>query len=1021
MENKFIKTIWLLKHHVFRSVPGVLKFITLMLIAGILSTFYCHSQEPAKRTITGKVTFAEDNQPVPGANIIIKGTTTGTVTGVNGDFSIDVRSGDVLVISFLGYNDKEITVNEQTYLNISLVEEVTKLDEVVVIGYGQMKRSDLSSAQVSISSDEILKSNATTLEQVLQGRAAGVYVSTNSGQPGGSISVNIRGISSIANSTEPMYVIDGVQILAETGSSSNPLAGINPDDIESMQILQGPSATAIYGSRAANGVIVITTKRGSEGQVKISYSGMYSIQDMPELLPTMSLSEYAAYQNELADARGWERSAEYLDPSVFGEGTNWQKELFQRAPIQKHQISLSGGNVNTRYYLSAGYFNQEGIAIGSGFDRYSFRLNLDNTPRKWLKLGTNIMASQTNEVITVTNSENDLINVAISQSPAVAVRNPDGSWGGPSTTQFMISNPVALAQINDHSLRRIFGMGGIFAEINLIKGLKLRTDLNGNIYFGKKFDFEPGYEFSGYIKEQEQARSTRSLDNSTEWSLNTLLEYNTQIGKHNINVMASHEAREKLWESLSGARQGFITNTIEELNSGDITTSEAYSGKGDWAMESFFGRLYYIFDERYIIHGTLRADGSPNFGENKRWGYFPAISLAWRISKESFMQNVSQVDNLKLRLEYGVSGNQNSGSATYFATMRTGTTPWGTGYLPNNYSNPDFQWEETKAYNAGLDVNLFRNRIEFIADFYLRETDNLMMQIPLPAYLGTEGSGSVQAPWVNIGAMENRGFGITLNTVNIENPLKWESGFTFSLDKNKLTKLYTENSIIDRSPWFMGNFISRSEINEPVWQFYGYKADGLFLDTLEIRNHAVQSSTGLIDENQGTWVGDIKFINMNNDSIIDDEDRTNIGSPWPKFSFGFNNTFTYKNFVLYIAINGIYGNKIFNYVRYKNENPNGSGPGSGYLKAVADFARVSTDANGEPILLNPETKIPRVTSTDPNANNRPSDQFVEDGSFIRFKNIQLSYSIPEKVLSKIPINGIMVSASVQNAFTFTKY
>ena len=369
-------------------------------------------------------------------------------------------------------------------------------------------------------------------------------------------------------------------------------------------------------------------------------------------------------------------------------------------------------------------------------------------------------------------------------------------------------------------------------------------------------------------------------------------------------------------------------------------------------------------------------------------------------------------------MEYGLF---DSDHATYFATMRTGTTPWGTGYLPNNYSNPDFQWEETKAYNAGMDINLFRNRVEFIADFYLRETDNLMMQIPLPAYLGTEGSGSVQAPWVNIGAMQNRGFGITLNTVNIERPLTWESGFTFSLDRNKLTKLYTENSIIDRSPWFMGNFISRSEINTPVWQFYGYKADGLFLDTLEIRNHAVQSSTGLIDENQGTWVGDIKFINMNDDSIIDDEDRTNIGSPWPKFSFGFNNTLTYKNFILYIAINGIYGNKIFNYVRYKNENPNGSGPGSGYLKAVADFARVSTDANGEPILLNPKTKIPRVTSTDPNANNRPSDQFVEDGSFIRFKNIQLSYRIPEKVLSKIPINRIMLTASVRNAFTLTKY
>ncbi len=1025
MRKKHKKTVWSLNHHVLRSVFSILKFTAIMFAAFSLNLLcsYAQAVQPSGHLLSGRIISAENGEPVPGANIIIKGTTTGTVTDIAGNFSIAVNPEDILVISFIGHITQEIEVGSKTQLDISLKEDITRLDEVVVIGYGSMKRSDLSSAQVSVSSEEIMNSRATTVEQVLQGRAAGVYVTQNSGEPGGGISVNIRGINSISGSTEPMYVVDGVQIMGKTGRATNTLSSINPNDIESMQILQGPTATAIYGSRAGNGVIVITTKRGKSGETKISYNGTYAIQDEPDFIPVLNLREYAEYvntYNSITGALG--EIPEFQDPSVLGEGTNWQGELFNRAPLFKHQLSVNGGNEKTNFYLSGEYFKQDGVIIESGFDRYSIRLNIDNQTRDWLKIGSNIMLSQTKQKRTI--SENDILNLALQQAPDVVVQNPDGSWGGPHETQYMNTNPVALAKITDDTERKIFSMGGLYADITPLKGLKFRTALNGNFEFTNRYKYDPSYRFDGFVKETNM--SERKTNNNTGWNFLALLEYGTKLGKHDIKAMVSHEAQESKWENVDGSRQGFLSNTIRELSAGDATTSAANSGKGSWAMESYFGRLNYMYNDRYILQATFRADGSPNFGENNRWGYFPAASVAWKISEESFMENLTWIDNFKLRFEYGITGNQNSGGPTYYSTLSSYPTIWGTGFLTYNLSNPDFQWEETHTTNLGLDINMFGNRVEFIVDAYLKNTDNLMMQVSYPYYLSTsveDFSASIKPPWMNVGAMENRGIGFTLNTVNMERPFFWKTGITVSIDRNKLTKLYGETNYVDRTRGDIG-LVARSVVGEPLWQYYVYSWDGLFTDTLDILAHPWQNANEIIDEDVGSWPGDIRFKNLNGDTLLDADDRGFFGNPWPKFIFGLNNTFRYKNLELYIAINCVYGNDLFNWGRYKNGKVFGGGPGYGwgYLSSVKNYARVLYDENGAPYVENPGTDVPRIhAGHDPNANYRSSDMWIEDGSYLRIKNIQLSYSIPNKLMSKLPVKNLRLSAGIQNLYTFTRY
>ncbi|GGZ31260.1 SusC/RagA family TonB-linked outer membrane protein [Echinicola pacifica] len=990
----------------------------------------------AQVTVTGKVSSAKGGEAIPGVSILIKGTTKGVTTNLEGNYTITVNSEDELIYRSLGYATQEATVGNQSVINISLEEDVSNLDEFVVVGYGTMKKADMTSAHVTVSADAIEKTVNTTLEQAIQGRAAGVYVTKNTGAPGGGLSVNIRGVNSIGGSNEPLYVVDGVQIQPNTvsygpTSSTNPLAGLNPSDIESMEILQGPSATAIYGSRATNGVVLITTKRGKAGQTNINYTYLYSLQDKPEELDVMNLRQYAEMTNTIRELTGGSSPAAFLDPSLLGEGTDWQDALFKTAALNKHALSLSGGNEATKYYLSGEYFNQEGVAQGSGFERYSLRLNLDNDVRDWLTIGVNLALSETDEQLATSSS--DIINNAIQMAPNIPVQNPDGSWGGAdglngSSLQFTPPNPIALANLLDRSFKRRGALGGINVNIRVMEGLTFTSQLNGNINYANGTFWTPTYTL-GSVRNDVNSLSNKA-ENSFYWNWSQTLTYNKTIDKHDFTAMFTHEAQESNWQSIEGSRQNFTSNDLPVLGLGSSQGATNAGNKNQWAMESYLGRLNYIYDDRYIILAALRADGSANFGPENRWGYFPSISAAWRASEENFMKGIEQIDELKIRLETGLTGNQGSANAIYAPLSSPSVpTPWGGGFLVTRYGNPELAWEETQTYNLGFNLNMFNNRLQIEGDIYKKVTDNLLLPNPLPWYMGTEGEGSIGTPTVNIGALENSGYAFTINTINIDNrasTFRWTSNFNFSGFKTEVTKFYSESAFIDRTAWYMNDFTQRAVVGRSPWLFYGYEYEGIFQSVEEIEGSAIPADNNgqrLPISEDDIWVGDVKYKDQNGDNIIDERDQTFIGNPWPKFTFGTTQTLEYKGFKLDILLLGALGADVFNYSRFYNTNPNNINLGRNLLVETFEYARVETDDDGNPYLANPNTDIPRITVSDPNGNgNRISDRFVEDGSYIRLKNINLSYEFNKQILGwQNVIRGARLSFGMQNVATWTKY
>lgn len=1017
--------------------------------------------QPAARQITGTVIAADDNNPIPGANIVIKGSQTGTVTDLEGKFSLVAADEDVLVITFIGYAPQEVKVGRQTSVNIRLITEVTKLDEVVVVGYGTMKRSDLTSAVVSIGADEIKQTVGSSFDQALQGRAAGVFVTQNTGAPGGGVSVRIRGIHTLRENNEPLYVIDGVQVEGHTGditynnSIGNILSTINPADIVDMQILKDASATAIYGSRAANGVIIITTRKGKAGESKISYEGSYGIQQLPYYIPTMNLREFAEYRNSKQAVLGHGSRPEWQDPSILGEGTNWQQELFRNAPMQSHLISVYGGSDKTTFAISGGYFDQDGIATGSNFKRLNVKLSVENNARDWLKIGTNILANQSKQVITV--EDQGVISTALEQTPDVLVKNPDGSWAGPESNIYgtYVTNPIAIAMLKENERKNSQVMANAYIDITFFKDFVLRNEVATNIYYANSYSFTPTYEFGEYVK-NVIASSSRGVNNGLYWSFYTSLRYSHRFfEKHDLAVMALHEAIENRWEGISGSRTNFFTNAIHELDAGDSETAKNGGFKGSSAQESYLGRLNYTFADKYLLQVTVRADGSAKFGPDKRWGVFPSFSLAWKIGDEAFLDNIEQINNLKLRFSWGLIGNSSSPDYAYGSPLGNRSTVWGTGVLPQRLSNPDIQWEATRETNIGLDLYMFNNRIEFIAEAYKKNTDNLLLPLPLPAYAGVVGgdyTGAIEPPYVNIGAMENKGIEFTLNTVNVERGgFQWQTGLVFTLYRNKVLELTTDNAVVDG---MMGtSLITRSQVGNPVGMFYGYVVEGMF-NTEEDFYRKDASGNFVLDDFGNkvlvalpvdassvsvsrVWVGDYKFKDVNQDSVIDENDRAFIGDPNPGFSFGFNTRLSYKNFDLSVNLTGTYGNKIYNWTRMRFEDPNTN---LGVFRSVKDYARIGVydpdltavdPATGETIpadqiagnvyIMNEGTDIPRLTNYSANANNRISDRFVEDGSYLRIRNIVLGYRIPANITGKIKMESVRLYVNIQNLHTFSRY
>lgn len=997
-----------------------------------------------KVNVSGTVTDASNGEAISFGTVQVKGTGDGTLTDIDGNYKISVNTGATLVFSYVGYKAQELKVTRGGTLNVRLAVD-NKLDEVIVVGYGTMKRSDLTGSVSSIGEEQIKQGVNTSLEQAMQGRIAGVNVTQNSGAPGGGISVQIRGINSLSGN-EPLYVVDGIAMSGQTSSNTSVLAGINPDDITNIEVLKDASATAIYGSRASNGVVLITTKRGQEGKASVDYHGYVGWQQIPSFLKVMDLPQYADFYNVRAQIQGWGTREDYKHPELLTKGTDWQDELFRTAFMQNHNVSVNGGTKDLHYNISGGYLDQDGVGIGSGFKRASFRANFDTNITSWLQIGTNVSYANTKQKITFT--ESNIISTALSQFPDVAPRNPDGTYGVPEVNDFATyySNPIFEANMKENKTNNYQLDYNAFANIMPVKGLSVRIEYGGNRGWGNTYYFVPQFSYGSIIVESQSTR-TKSLSKYNSFKQYATYDRDLWEG-HHFQVMVGHEAQWGNWESLSGTRKNYISDALHSLNVGDASTATNSGDDGtQWSIESYFGRLNYNMYDRYLLTATLRADGSSSFGPNNHWGWFPSAAVAWRINNESFMKNIGWLSNLKLRLGWGHVGNQSSASYAYGAVMANTATAWGTGYYPGNFANLNLKWESTNSWNLGLDFAALNNRIEFIVDAYHKKTDNLLMQASLPSYVINNDWMGMTAPWVNTGAIKNKGIEFTLNTVNISNKdWQWRTGATLSINRNELTKLNSEGSTI--SGTISSNTFTLSEIGGPVGRFYGYKVIGMFKNEsdfyqkndqgeflLDASGNRVPVARPVDTEGNlqpiaqnSVWVGDYIFQDVNGDGKITEADRTYIGNPNPDFTFGLNNVIKYKDFELSFFLNGSVGGDIYNLVRQEHTDTQGYG---NKMSDVANYARLGMyDPNGSAAdvtnvyVTNASTaSVQRISAagTSLNDNNRVSDRFVEDGSYLRLKTLSLAWNLPKRWLNAAKLDWVQVYGNIQNLFTICGY
>lgn len=1000
-------------------------------------------------------TVSDQTGPVIGASVIEKGTTNGTMTDNDGRFTLTVSKGAVIEISSIGYKTQEITVGAQTNFTVTLSEDNEFLDEVVVVGYGSMKKSDLAGASVSMKESDLKGSIISSLDQSLQGRAAGVTAVTTSGAPGSSSSIRVRGQATINANAEPLYVIDGVIVQGggNTGadfglgdalgngkvSTISPLSTINPADIVSMEILKDASATAIYGAQGANGVVLITTKHGKSGEAKFSYDGMVAMSRQAVRLNMMNLREYAQYYNEMVEEGDiYETNPYYATPSLLGKGTNWQDEIFRTAWQHQHQLSAQGGSDKVQYYVSGSYMDQQGTIIGSNFNRFSVRTNLDAQLKKWLKLGVNATYAITNDNLKLADSNQGLIYYSLTTIPDIPVYDVNGNYSSTIREGYTSPNPVALAMMDEILLKRKKLSGNIYAELTPIKHITWRTELGFDMGESDANRYKPMIDLGGWVRSQNSISYQKN--SNYFWQLKNYLTYANQWGKHSVTAMVGQECWESRWNYLSGSNTDLPSDEVHNVALATGTPAIS-SGFGSSSMASFFTRETYNYGDRYLGTYTYRYDGSSNFGPKNRWAGFHSVALAWRFSNEKFFEPVKKViDNGKLRLGWGQTGNSSIGSYAWGAAISRMPSALGMGFRPSNIPNTSIRWESQEQYNVGLDLSFFTGRLNLTVDAYYKRSDDMLMSMQLPSYMGTQGNGSskLQAPKGNYGSIENKGLEITLDAhpVQLKN-FSWDSNFQISFNKNKLLSLSdTENAtLVGYGQW--GDVVCVSEIGKPLYNFYGYKVEGVYKDLDDIQNSAKPAkypSDGVFNRGNTVWVGDIKYKDVDENGVIDERDRTDIGSPLPKFTFGWTNTFRYKNLDLSIFLNGSYGNKVMNYNSLTLTHMNSTW--TNQLQSV-----VSKRARLEPIdptivyadgskwfdhidnvrVKNPGTKIPHTSINDPNDNDRISDRYVEDGSFLRIKNITLGYTFPKALLNKAKIENLRVYVNIQNLYTFTKY
>lgn len=984
-------------------------------------------------TISGKVIENNTSSTLPGVNVVEKGTTNGTITDIDGSFSIKVsNSKATLSFSFIGFEKKDIAIEGRKTIEVSLVPVVSGLDEVVVVGYGTQKKSDLTGAVSVVNTANMEKIKSNDISKLLQGQTSGVQV-IGGGEPGAQQRVQIRGIGTFGN-TEPLYVIDGVPVAAATvmggagslnfennaagfgsGAPSGGIADFNPSDIESIQVLKDASAAAIYGARGANGVIIITTKRGKAGTAKISYEGSFGVQNIAK---RMDMANRVQFQevNNAAKLNEKQSPSEVNDPTsefyIDDIDTDWQKETFKQGHITNHNLSLQGGSENSTYFGSVNYFDQTGTVVGRGprYTKYNVQLNLDQKKGRF-KFGQSI--SYTNSVqLRLTNQRwNNFINDLLMSIPIVPIydENNIGGYGGSNQYYGQTAgNPIAFNNLIEVTFNRTRFMGVIFGEVEILKCLNYRINLSYDRSDWHNSEFIPIY-FVG-------DKFTNSVAKLSEWRGETpvaimehLLNFKKTFGKHDVTALAGYTAQKDFSQELYGHAEGYTEPYLKQISSSS-TNVTSLGVRYEHTMISYLGRINYSYDDKYLLTASMRRDYSSNFGPQNKYGDFPSFALGWKISNESFFQ-VPFINMLKLRGGYGVIGNEAIGAYLYETNINNAATYYFGGILQpgatqNKFRDPSIKWEERKTTDIGFDLAMLDNKIELSAEYYINEANGILIPTPIPI---SSGVPNWSVDMANGASMVNQGLEVSASYK------KYDGDFHYQISGN-LTTLKNEVTAIgkDNTPIIGTSLTSITEVGHSMGENYGYITEGIFQTTENINTKKPgvtgYDATKHAFQNAKTTAGDVMFKDMNGDGIITTDDRTYLGNSIPKISYGFNLNADYKGFDISIFFQGIAGNKVYNQT-YKVVSALGKEESNYTVESVNNYWKADR----------PSDLWPRPTALDNNDNNRISDRWIQNGSYLKLQNVQLGYSLPKKVLQKIgKVDNFRIYIQGQNLFAITE-
>ncbi|MBJ2176048.1 TonB-dependent receptor [Aureibaculum sp. A20] len=957
------------------------------------------------QSVSGKITDGVTGEPLIGVSIILKGSIRGVSSDLDGKYNFDnISTNDILVFSYVGYGEKEVKIGNENIVNITLNALTDQLDEVIIVGYGVKKKINVTGSVISVKSEDIDKSSLQDPISVLQGRAAGVQVISNSGAPGGGMSIKIRGNSSLNSGNSPLYVVDGVPIESNMLSSLNgtenfglnPLSDINPGDIESIEILKDAASTAIYGSRAANGVILITTKRGSSGKAQVDVSINTGVSEISRTLSVLNATQYRqvildAYNNMDNPTTPNGIILDSLNPRNNGD-VDWQKELLRVAPQYKVNLAVRGGSDDIKYAWSTSFLNQDGVILNSNYKRVTSRLNVDYKVSEKLTFGQSFSYTYgLNNRINAGGTNNlSVIRELLVRPPIFAMYLPDGSYNG---YQFGRRNPVGLAELATHTNQNNRIIGSQYFEYEILEGFKLRSNLNLDNISMKEDEFIPStldYR-AGY-----NSGSVRAINNLT-WGNETYLSYNKTIKEdHNLSALAGMSFQKWKYERVGLDGMFFASDNVTTLNGAGTISNQEVNIVTEHSMLSYFGRLSYDYKGKYLFEANLRTDGSSRFGKDNRFGYFPSASVGWRFSDESFFENLDIVNDAKLRFSIGQTGNEAIGNYTSQGEFALGANYIdNSGAAPSVMPNSGLTWETTTQYNAGLDIALLQNRITLNADIYLKKTEDLLYNVPVPR---TTGFAYVTQ---NIGSIENKGIELSITSRNLVGDFKWDTNFNISSNKNEITDLPDDlltNGFIQN-----GNYHILKE-GLPIGTFYGYKFNGVYSRDEDNVNGVTNGALGQIYKG-----GDPIWDDVNGDDIINEDDRQIIGDATPDFFGGITNNFSYKGLSLGIFFQFSYGNDIYSEINHQRNS-------------VVRYNNLSTDALDRWRNQGDVTDFPKPVLDDPlRSDSRVQSRWVEDGSYIKLKNINLSYNIPNNVVTKLGLRKLEVYASALNLITWTKY